>query len=204
MKLAQRLGLVLCACIIGVVSAAGALRVKRELDLIELETRDELHTIGAALKPAFVHTAEREGFAAAQALLDATAAELLEGRSVRVRWVPAGTEQPLPWPNGVERSEDDATLLLPVAPAHAPQGALELVRPLARERAFISQTVTSTVLTVIALVALLELAVLLAGRWLVGRPLARLAEQARRIGAGELTARIETGGHDESPWSPTR
>jgi signal transduction histidine kinase len=81
-------------------------------------------------------------------------------------------------------------------PGHRP-AALELSRPLV-SRAHVFWTEVRAQLATSALVA--SFAIILAlglTSWIVSRPLAAVAEQARRIGAGDLSRRLDAQGSDE-------
>jgi len=75
--------------------------------------------------------------------------------------------------------------------------ALELDEGLQAEHAYVQETLVSTVLASGAIALGGGLLAMLLGLFIVGRPLRRLAEHARRIGAGELSMRLPEGGKDE-------
>jgi signal transduction histidine kinase len=75
--------------------------------------------------------------------------------------------------------------------------ALELSRPLvARSHVFWTEVREQLVASTVVAAFATFLAVVLTS-WIVSRPLAELAEQARRIGAGDLSRRLPTKGSDE-------
>jgi two-component system, NtrC family, sensor kinase len=195
-----------------VLAIHGYLSIRRETLLIEANTRDDLSAMGRALRPAMVKVWTTEGQARALEVVQFADERL---RRVRVHWVqldaPAGSPhapkappsrlQPLASNEEVALvapGHDDRFLVyVPVRAAGVPASALELEQSLERERQFVRATFWSVALTTAAVTAGSALLVLLLGTWLIGRPLGRLVLQARRIGAGDFSARVRPRAHDE-------
>src|SRR6185369_354370 len=90
---------------------------------------------------------------------------------------------------------DRLNLWVPVAPE--PGGVLVVSRSLPEERAAVRSAVWTAALSNLVLLLILEAMVLIAGRLLVGRPLDRLAQHARRIASGDLDVRVPARSNDE-------
>jgi two-component system NtrC family sensor kinase len=87
--------------------------------------------------------------------------------------------------------------LSPVRAHGAVVGAIDLSEAPTDLRAHVWRTIRATVLTTLALSASMLLVTLLIGAWVVGRPVAALIEQARRVAAGDLRARVIPQQRDE-------
>jgi two-component system, NtrC family, sensor kinase len=75
--------------------------------------------------------------------------------------------------------------------------ALELSEPLGPQRAFLRRSELHVVLTLAVMVVLSGLLALGLGMAFVGRPLRALADQARRVGGGDLSHRLDVSQRDE-------
>jgi signal transduction histidine kinase len=98
------------------------------------------------------------------------------------------------------RSSDDAEFELSYVAVTTPtgrRGAVEVQRSLADEEGFIRHTVRHAAIATAVVVGLCGGLALVLGALLVGRPIHRLVAQARRIGAGDLSARLRLAQRDE-------
>jgi signal transduction histidine kinase len=85
----------------------------------------------------------------------------------------------------------------PISHAGEVRAALVMRESLASRDAYIKTSIRNTALTTLALAGLCSLLTLFLGISLVGRPVRALAEQARRIGQGELGYRVSIRKRDE-------
>jgi two-component system NtrC family sensor kinase len=212
MKLANKLGLALMVGIFLVLGVMGTLMLKREAALIEANAREDLASVGWAIRPAFVATWRNEGLAAALALLEYTDESVQKTHQVGLRWVPVeslsaqapkhANLEPLARGQQVEVAtkapEGRMLLYLPVRAQGLPLGAIELSKSLEQEQAFIQRSVQTVALTTLLLATVLGGLSLVFGTWLVGRPLGLLAEQARKVAAGDFQARVSLKQKDEA------
>jgi len=76
-------------------------------------------------------------------------------------------------------------------------GAVDVSEPPPDLRAHVRRTIRATVMATVALAAPMMLMTLLVGAWVVGRPIASLISQARRVAAGDLGARSVPRQRDE-------
>jgi signal transduction histidine kinase len=210
MKLARKITLPLVLCAFTVLGADTFLRVQREMALFESEMARDHHLLGRALGAAVAEALERSGLEKAQALVRAANEE---GSGVGIRWVwldvpeghPDAPRLPSPQRAELEAGREVSWLdkaepgsLRTYLPLSGPRpAALELSEGLAAEHAYVRDTLVSTVLASGAIALGGGLLAVLLGIFIVGRPLQRLAEQARRIGAGDLSVRLPEGARDE-------
>jgi two-component system, NtrC family, sensor kinase len=86
---------------------------------------------------------------------------------------------------------------VPVRVQGAIQGAIELAEPLSEERQYVEATVRRTILTAGLIAALCAVMSVSLGYVMVGRPVRRLTEMARRVGGGDFSGRLSAGQRDE-------
>ncbi|MFT3835857.1 MAG: ATP-binding protein [Myxococcaceae bacterium] len=206
MKLSLKLGLVIFVLIAMVSVVNATLRARQSLELIDTQARDELLTVAATLSPIFVRSWQREGPDAATALLAHASISRADAQPVEVRWKPVGELDAaaedtarLAAGKAVERrtrGEIDRLNLWVPLPSE-PGGVLVVSRSLPEERAAVRSVVWTAALSNLVLILILEAMVLIAGRLLVGRPLDRLAQHARRIASGDLDVRVPARLNDE-------
>lgn len=93
----------------------------------------------------------------------------------------------------------DGTLatFFPLQPKNAQHTALLVTESLQPKQSYVRQSIRNSVLTTLAVIASCAVLASVVGAWLVGRPVQRLVDQARRIGLGELDARIAPARNDE-------
>lgn len=202
MELANKLILVLGAAIVLVLGTTGGLWIQREVRLHEDGAREDLVIMGRAIRPALVQTWRAEGPRAALEMLDYADERFRALREVTIRFVsfdaaPAGILEPLqrgePVSIGADGPEGEVAAWIPVHSPGVPPGALELRRSLDGERAFHLRSLRDGLAALALVLVILTIATLTLTRWLVGRPLRRLADQARRIGRGEFSVRLGAG-----------
>jgi two-component system, NtrC family, sensor kinase len=197
--------------------------IRREMELLDDDVRRDHAVIGATLGGSMAMTWRTEGPERALALV--READRLRTR-IRLRWVwaraledehaplvdlesaaPLKPGVPLHFPVRV-RGEDSSLDLDPngdewlvsYAPVKTPSGrvgAIEMAQSLAPNRLYVQTTIVNVATAAGSLVAVSAALMLGLGVWLVGRPMGRLAEKARRVGAGDLSGPLELRQHDE-------
>ena len=229
MRLTRKLTLALMLGITLVMAANALLQVRRENALFDIDSRRDQQAVGSVLHTAVEHIWLAAGEGAAQQLIQ-EASQI--NPDLTMRWVslaPAGTGNARGHATG-----DDAPLaslgeLRPVIAGHTlvvratapdgderritylplsiggePHGALEISESLQSERGFTRATklqVAATTLTMLLVCAAIASAL---GVWFVGRPIQALCEKARRVGAGDLSARSSSGSATRSASSRAR
>jgi signal transduction histidine kinase len=213
MKLARKLVFAFVAAIFTLLTLYGWHRVSRESALFETDMRRDAHTMGHALEIAIENVWREDGQARALAIIDA-ANERRNALHIRFVWLDehaSEDERPqLPLSDldeavqGIEvvridRRRDEGTLFTYV-PVSVPSGrpaALEIGESLAQQRAYVRGSIVSTVVATTALGGVCALMALALGLGFVGRPIHALIDQARRIGAGDLSRRLALTQRDE-------
>jgi two-component system NtrC family sensor kinase len=110
-------------------------------------------------------------------------ADLLAGRTVQ-RELSVGSEQRL-------------VTFFPIDAHLGQHTALRVSESLASKQKYVRASVRNTVIFHLAIIVSCTVVATMVGAWLVGRPVQQLVEQARRIGRGELDARVEPVRQDE-------
>ncbi len=213
MKLARKLVVAFLLVVCAVFAVYAANRVDREIRLFETDMQRDAKVLGRALSAAMIEVWKADGEASALrivALADA------QSKDVKIRWVwlegadpgqgaqltPAELDAILRGREVVrmDSMSSDSSHLYTYVPVPVPasrRGALELRESLREERAYIRSTIVNTVLVTAVLVATFGLVAMLLGMWFVGRPIHGLIEQARRVGTGDLSKRLDVRQGDE-------
>lgn len=213
MKVATKFALAFLACGILSVLVYSSVAATREAQSMEETVAEDLASLGHTLSHAVLAVWERDGEGKAVALVRYTDRdERIEARWTWLDVEPSSTLAPRAGApvmddvrHGTSRTwvvvrPDGARVVyayLPLLREGQRPAALELSRPLV-SRSHVFWTEVREQLTASALVAAFAtfLAVVLTS-WIVSRPLAEVAEQARRIGAGDLSHRLHVHGSDE-------
>ncbi len=212
MKVGSKFALAFLACAVLSVLVYSSIAASQEVVRLETTVDEDLASLGRTLSASVLAVWERDG--------DARAIELVgyhdRAEAIEARWTwldapkssphgpraPAAVLEPVragqtaTW-EGPEGGGRRVYAYVPlVRPGFRP-AALELSRPLPGQSAMFWTEVREQVLGW-ALVAVLA-TLLAAGltNVLVSRPLARVAEQARRVGDGDLSQRLPVEGRDE-------
>jgi signal transduction histidine kinase len=213
MKLARKLVVAFILVVFAVFAVYAAIRVDREIRLFETDMQRDAKVLGRALSAAMIEVWRSDGEGTALRIVnDANA----RSRDVKIRWVwlddPAPGEGPRLEASQLAEllagrevvhtdvgSGDPGRLFtyVPVKAPSARRGALELSESLREERAYIRSTILNTLVTTAVLVGAFGLVAMLLGIWFVGRPIHGLIEQARRVGAGDLSQRLSLKQRDE-------
>ena len=208
MKLTRKLILALVVVIFAIMATDAVLQLQREIALFEDDMALDETAMGQAVRVAVETAASEGGLEAAQRVVDRVrAAE----KRVDLRWV---------WVDSASRLDDAARAQIaagesarvlrddpqtgerqftyvPLRIVGPRAAALELSEPLRPQRMFLRRTELQVVGTLLAMVVVCGLVALGLGVILVGRPIQALTEQARRIGAGDLSRRLRLRRRDE-------
>ncbi|HUH02748.1 MAG TPA: ATP-binding protein [Kofleriaceae bacterium] len=222
MRLTAKLTAALLVAICAVALVYGDIEVRRQTAAFEAQLEESQRTVGRLFRPMLARTWRNEGELSALYLVQFTR-QMLREESVEskfdLRWVwlddaasarrlplvalPAlaavATNQEL---TVTTRAPDGSARLvsyvpLPVTPADGRRGALEISSSLQPVRAYTAASRARLLATLAVGIAVLAGLSALIGMWLVGRPVRRLAEVARQIGAGDLSARPGVRQRDE-------
>jgi len=216
MKLAAKLIAVSILAVLAVFAGRGYQNARRQMALSEADARENAWLVGRALRPALVDVWRREGEQRALEVFSYAREKVRLASPWNLRFIPRVSDgqpggEPLAPRAQLERvwQGDEVTLVvpisgtehlvtyLPVQIADSQVGALEVSGPLTvRDERFKTEIVQIVQRTAIgALVAILSIAVV--GFTFVGRPMRRLVDKARRIGAGDLSGPLDLRQHDE-------
>ncbi|MFL5344290.1 MAG: sensor histidine kinase [Hyalangium sp.] len=212
MKLARKITLALALLAIAVLATMETLEVRRELARSAVDMRHDHRLIGHTVAGSIGKAWQQEGEAEALSLLEQTNRFQ---EQVRLRWVwldEAPDHPPLSTlsPAMLERlgdGEDEALTDLSQPPGvlrtYIPvsvgerQGAIEVSESLIEERRHVRSTVVGTTIATLAIAGAFLLVAMAMGNRLVGRPIDQLVQLARRIGEGQLEARVQLHQRDE-------
>ena len=196
MRIATRLWLALLATILLVLGVGVLVRVREEQDFIlDLTLRDR-RFFAHALQNSLSHEpGPHDPLAEARALLESE--EVVEAHIV-ARLVATDSVLGLPAPR-LPHTQTAPLGKGKVVPLHAdPRVAIELAEPHAVDKVLARIGWKSLIWQASVLAALAGVITFVLVRWLIGRPLARLAFLARQVGAGDLSARVQVReGRDE-------
>lgn len=213
MKVATKFALAFLVC--GILSALvySGVAASREASEVEVAVGEDLTALGQTLRVAILAVWERDGEARAKDLVLYTDRD----EHVEARWTWLDDEvDPAAMPHAdqavitkVRKGETQSwvgkrkggervvSVYLPLLREGQRPAALELSRPLVqRSRVFWTEVREQLVASTVVAAFVTFLAVVLTS-WIVSRPLAEVAEQARRIGGGDLSHRLSVQGNDE-------
>jgi signal transduction histidine kinase len=207
MKVVQKLTLALILGMLVVLGGNGYFRVRREVALFQSDRVRDHKLVGLALGAAAAAMWRADGEAAARAMLaqanvreDKIAIRLVDAvdaPDVRAELDRLGPGESATHLVKDERGRPLRRTWVPVAVDSARSGVIELSEALDGERSYVQTTLLDTALTT-ALLALMCAALSAGlGAWLVGRPMAALADKARRVGRGDFSGPLVLGRRDE-------
>lgn len=196
MKLVGKLTVMLIVGTSAVLAANGYRRVEREVDLFESDRSRNDRRMAVALASAVHAVWEANGKESALAMIEQLKVpastlrfDWLSSSDAATRGIRAGTDAPY------ERASERCTYAEVANPAeHGVIGVCESLEP---QKQYVRQTIIETVSTTCMLAAVCALITTVLGMWLVGRPIAALAEKARRIGEGDFSKPLELRRDDE-------
>ncbi len=208
MKLVPKLSFAFIGTVSIVLAANGYFRVRREVALFDSDrVRDDV-LMEEALASAVETVWKSDGRDAALSMIDKASAR--EGR-VRMRWVwlddpKAAAEREAAIADAAspttrvavnEAGESRRYTFMRVFVPDARPGALELSESLEPERAYVRQTIASSIVTALTLDAMCAVLAMILGSWIIGRPMLALTAKARRIGEGNFGEPLRMSQHDE-------
>jgi signal transduction histidine kinase len=187
MRVLRKLLLAFCAVFLVVLTVGEYLTARQEVEQLERLVKADLRHEAYVLVSTTRHRWEEVG--EAQALADLARHQLADS-GPRIRWLPQGSARP--------RSDDDfIRLTRPLVVAGVERGAIELSQSREYLERYERRRISQLVVLELSLFAATLVLIYGVGTRLFGARLARLVEQARRIGAGDLGARVDAAGNDE-------
>lgn len=170
-------------CLLG-SAYLSARRSAARVDAIEVA---DLQSLGGGLRAGFREIWAAKGEAAAIAFLDVARKDAPEGTFL-AQWVPGPAQSPV----RVEEAPGGrrASVALPLTTPTGVEGAIVLTRRLPDTRAILREELLAELGPAATLAVAGLLLVVVLGGLLIGGPLHRIAAQARRIGAGDLSQRL--------------
>ncbi len=215
MRLTRKLTFALAGAVLLVLGINAAIRINLELPVYETDVRRDGRLLGRAIGGAASLVWERVGPDEALALVaDANQRQ----SNVNIRWVwldapPGSDDAPEVAVERLRPDEGAETTTVRWRPPGSPhdalytyaavkipgerRGALELRETLVAEEAFVRRSILQSTLVTAVLVLLCTAIALGLGAVLVGAPVKKLVAQAQRIGAGDLSARLDLPQRDE-------
>ena len=210
MRISGKLSLGMIAGIAAILAISSYLTVNREVQLFETDMARDHEIFAQAVASSMSRVWRIDGRAHALGLLEQLDAG--EG-AVRVRFVPADRSPADPkidpaalarvrrgGPPLHDKLEGPAPKLYSYAAVHLGDeipGVLEVSESLEPRDAYVRTTVHRAVITALCLGLVCAALTFALGSSIVGRPVRALVDQARRIGAGDLGARLDLHQHDE-------
>lgn len=210
MRLATKLALALTASIFLVVGIHGAWSAKVAVERMERDRARLLTERADLLAAAVSETLESEGERLARKLLGSTASEVEPGR---VAWLAASGAAPPEFRGGaedwarllggqgvgpfVDRSHRFIAVYRPLQNAGQVVGILGIESSAAAAASESRAILMSTATIALLLAAVCCLVIVIATRILVGKPLAEVTAQLRRVASDDLTGRLKVRGADD-------
>ena len=206
MRLVSKLTLLLMVGICAVLAIDGYLSVQRELDLFDHDMTTDAQLFGRALALTTAQVLATQGEEKAREVL-AQASSASDRLQIRLVWldvepkVSVERRRALAAGETVSATTEDGPqghlhTHVPLT-AGGRSGAIEIRESLRAKHDYTRKTIKRIVLVVAATVLVCAAVALLLGAWLVGRPMSRLVNRARAIGAGELEERLSLRRRDE-------
>jgi signal transduction histidine kinase len=188
MRLARKLILATLAGMALVLAASAYARITRELELFERDMIMDHAVLARTLANALPVVWTEKGRDEALKVLENLSTA--DGR-FRVRWVDG--EAPVALASSRERHYTE----VPISVSGKAVGFVELSESRAYERGYIRDTLLRAAWATLAAVILAALLAAVLGVYMVGRPLAKLAQKARSISAGDLSGALNLNQRDE-------
>ncbi|MDP3276166.1 MAG: ATP-binding protein [Deltaproteobacteria bacterium] len=213
MRLARRLTFAMLLVMLAVLGAHTWHRALRVSALLDREGRRDHILLGRALSFAMTEAIGRAGLPAARALLDEMN---LREPEIEIRFVrPMATGAMAPaapahalsqlwrshrevaWVGPGPGGEDHLFTYVWVELGRGDVGAIEMVESRQQDQQFVRTTIRNSVVAALVAALLGGLLVIPLSVVFVGRPVRRLVLHARRVGSGDLSARISLESQDE-------
>ncbi len=214
MKLARKIAIAVTLVIAIVLGLDGILRVQRQLETFEKDTRRDHLSMGRATAAAITESWLSYGERLATDLVARIGKKTTR---VSVRWVSKTQLDTGPRPDGL-KSEDAAAVFngrpvsyiqrfgadkkqmvtfVPIQPRGDVVGAIEITESLANQSRHIRETVRQAVVITLTTILICAAATMLLGFFLIGRPIRMLVQQAQNIGRGNFETRHSFRRRDE-------
>ena len=213
MKLATKLAFAVVLIMVAVFALRAYEGAQREVARVQADLREGQFIIGRALRPAILEVWRLEGKTRALEVLGYADERIQRARQVKIEWVPLNppSQRHLDLLGAAEvaqmQRQVDATVVrindgilrsyIPMVRHGRLEGALEVSEPLTphEER---SRAEVQAVMLRAGLGAAVSIAAVSAlGFLMIGRPMRRLNDMAKRIGAGDLEATLHVRQRDE-------
>jgi signal transduction histidine kinase len=213
MKVATKFALAFAASGLVSVVVYSGVAASREVEHIETTVAEDLASLGRTLSISVKAVWERDGEARALELVAVSDRD--DAIDVRWTWLdvdgensfaPRGGVSVVPsllrgeqrtWVGVTHDGKRHVYAYVPLLRDGMRPAALEFSRPLVKEsQVFWSELRDQLLLSTIVVLFATTLALLLTS-WIISRPLARVAQQARRIGEGDLSYKLTVRGSDE-------
>jgi two-component system NtrC family sensor kinase len=187
MRLARKLILAMVIGLALMLAANAYYRVRRELAAFDADMQQDHEVLGRVLGRVVASAWQAGGRAAALQVLTSTPTSGM----LRIRWVDADVARPH------HAMTDLLVTDVPVWIDGVQVGVIEISESRRYQQTYVHNTVLrSFLLTTLALLSTSGLTAAL-GLWFVGRPIQKLVEKARQIGAGNLEAPLVIRQRDE-------
>lgn len=209
MRLALKFTVALILGIAAVMMVTTLARVRREVELFEVDQAQDQRIMGRTLRDAVQTVWITEDEAQARAVLATTNTGDLD---VRWRWLDelrdgaasAGTRSEEDLATALEAGKettltrgDRRYTYVPMARTGLRPAVLELSEHTSPPRAFIRASVIQNALSTVLIVTVCSLIAMTLGFWLIGRPMRLLIDKARRVGAGDFSGPLRLRQRDE-------
>jgi signal transduction histidine kinase len=212
-KLTTKLVLILLAGALLLLTADGYFSVRREIALFEHDMERDAQLVGRVMQGILGDLWDSDQRGRALDFIDEVNSH---AQSVRVHWVPSDSlpESPRtagPSMSGSAGADGDTIRSVWLHGADSALhtyvsirgrsgdllGALEIVESRDDLSRYVRTTVVRRLVLAVVLLLVSAAAIVVLGVTIVGRPLQKLIDGTRRIGAGDLTAHVRLSGHDE-------
>jgi signal transduction histidine kinase len=204
MRLVHKLVLALVAGILIIHAVSALLRVRREVALFERDIARDEQVLGTAIAIAVERTWSESGERAALDLIEHTD---IRKSHLTIRWIPPDSEDSPPELAAALKSGSPSSLFIRDAESvqtftlvnlpDGSRGAISIAEATQDESDYVRGSVRATAIATLALIALSAVIAWSVATLFVGRPIRRLVEQAKRIGSGDLSARVPVLHADE-------
>ena len=214
MRLTRRFAIALTCAILAVLGISALVLIRREVAVFEQDTRRDHLVLARGLARTARYVLPLAGAPAVREMIERADARWA---NIDVRWVdlddpPSRLDAPNVPVTELEprlsvdehvalyrEEEPDGEVLYSYfrVDEDRAHGAVELREPLAEQRAHLRRTIVLIAMTTLALVVACGGLALGLGTLFVGRPMRLLIRQARRIGRGELSERLDVRQRDE-------
>ncbi|MBN8617120.1 MAG: HAMP domain-containing histidine kinase [Deltaproteobacteria bacterium] len=208
MRITLKLSLAVGLCILGILGANAMWRIQAEGALVRADIRRDHDVLGRVLSTGVELLLERGDLERANELVSAVNAR---ESHMQIRWLRSGDSQrPVARDLDVAAAaragmqsrvveDDEGRSIVTYVGVDSSIGpsVIEVAEDLTSEAERVRAMILRTILTTLALLTACLLALSGVGQLLVGRPVARLRDHARRVGTGDLGARLASTSRDE-------